>query len=226
MAGTELYDTTRINEDLLLNNVESFDIEVWDPADNLFRQLGQGTRFNVASRINPTYGPNSTATENWVFDTGHPSYWNSTNVAYRPLKTSVVNTWNASTQYASGTVIFPPGSSRSIGYRAIRSGEDRNGNGLLDGAESTDTNNNGIIDSQEDLNSDSTLQYGVTGSTSPNWPTLPGIQVQDGSVTWESFDNRVGIEMIRITIRTRDTTTGNPRQFSLTHSFVEPPPGK
>jgi hypothetical protein len=45
-------------------------------------------------------------------------------------------------------------------------------------------------------------------------------------VTWEAFDNRIGLEMIRITIRTRDTTTGNPRQFSLTHSFVEPPPGK
>jgi hypothetical protein len=89
-----------------------------------------------------------------------------------------------------------------------------------------DLNNNGRIDLSEDSDSDSSLDFGATGTVPPAWPTTPGVQVQDGGVTWEAFDNRIGLEMIRITIRTRDTTTGNPRQFSLTHSFVEPPPGK
>lgn len=237
--GTPLYDTTRINEDLLLNNVEAFDIEVWDPADDSFVQLGRGTQFNAAARINGNYGPKYNPTpppfpDNWVFDTGHPSFWTSSTVAYRPLRNTTGATWAASTVYQTGDVIYPSGSSGSIGYRAVRSGEDRNGNRQLDAAETDvtgdmvpdDINNNGSIDSSEDTNTNSTLDYGSSSSTSPAWPTTPGVQVQDGGVTWEAFDNRIGLEMIRITIRTRDTTTGNPRQFSLTHSFVEPPPGK
>jgi type II secretory pathway pseudopilin PulG len=296
--GTPLYDTTRINEDLLLNNVEAFDIEVWDPADDSFVQLGRGTQFNAAARINSVYGPRTAASGgNWVFDTGHPSFWNDnpftllgTRLGYRPasnrysedangngsldmgedtnsdgnlntptLPTLAAYYWRPSTVYRpvsedanrdnilsgaedfngnsffeSNVVFRPDDRSQSIGYRCVRSGEDRNGNLILDGAETDvtgdgvpdDLNNNGRIDLSEDSDSDSSLDFGATGTVPPAWPTTPGVQVQDGGVTWEAFDNRIGLEMIRITIRTRDTTTGNPRQFSLTHSFVEPPPGK
>lgn len=69
--------------------------------------------------------------------------------------------------------------------------------------------------------------WGTSDATvEPQWSVVPGTQIQDGTVTWEAFDNRVGLESIRITIRTRDTATGNPRQITLIHSFVEPPVGQ
>ena len=43
-----------------------------------------------------------------------------------------------------------------------------------------------------------------------------------GGVTWEAFDNRVGLQKIRITIRLRDSIEGLPRQFSIVHTFANP----
>lgn len=315
VGGNLLFDSTRVNEDLLVNNIESFDVEVWDPGVRAFIQLGQSTSlvgFNAAARLNSSYGPNTDPAKNWVFDTGHPGMWNDNpaiaatagKVAYRPKHFWLVEDTNdngvldsgedlngngvldpspaiplafrahvhrKSAVYRSGTedtngngsldtgedvngngvldtlpdvviVMRPGGNTQSIAYRCIRSGEDRNGNGSLDAAEadsnsngqldpSEDVNNNGRFDVAEDLSgygidNDGNLQYGVSGLNEPVWPLTPGAQFDDGTVTWESFDNRIGLEMIRITIRTRDTTTGTPRQFSLVHSFVEPPRGE
>ena len=55
----------------------------------------------------------------------------------------------------------------------------------------------------------------------PEWPRTPGVEFSDGSVLWRSFDNRIGLKMIRITIRYVDGQTGSPRQLSIYHSFVE-----
>ena len=290
-GGNLLYNTTRVNEDLLLNNVEAFDIEVWDPTTDLFVQLGAATGttgFNADARLNQGYGPNATIVNNWVFDTGHPGLWNDNPAlsatigkpAYRPKlylfsedsdndnaldagedidgDGSLDNPVNSypyrlsGTTYTPGEIVFKPGdTTQSIAYRCVRSGEDRNGNGASVGTpETEDTDNDGVLDPGEDKNNNGvldvedyyfpanyptamnqyqgngTLNYGTTGATQPAWPSIPGIQFDDGSVTWESFDNRIGLEMIRITVRTRDTTTGNPRQFSIIHSFVEPPPGE
>jgi len=86
--------------------VEAFDIEVWDPADDRFVQLGRGTQFDaVAARINDAYGPRTAASgANWVFDTGHPSFWTSSTVAYRPLRNPTGATWGPRASH--------PGSSR------------------------------------------------------------------------------------------------------------------
>jgi hypothetical protein len=40
-------------------------------------------------------------------------------------------------------------------------------------------------------------------------------------VIWQAIDNRIGLKMIRITIRYVDGQTGGLRQLSTLHSFVE-----
>ena len=60
-----------------------------------------------------------------------------------------------------------------------------------------------------------------TGLDQPRWPTTPGDRVTDGELVWEAFDNRAGLKKMRITIRYNDAESGNPRQVSLVHSFVE-----
>ena len=62
---------------------------------------------------------------------------------------------------------------------------------------------------------------GTSGLREPEWPRTPGAIVQDGGLTWQCYDNRLGLEMIRVTIRFRDPASGSPRQVTLVHSFVE-----
>ncbi len=58
-------------------------------------------------------------------------------------------------------------------------------------------------------------------SDSPEWPLVPGGEVSDGYVIWRAIDNRIGLKMMRITIRYIDTQTGGLKQLSVYHSFVE-----
>ncbi len=55
----------------------------------------------------------------------------------------------------------------------------------------------------------------------PNWLRRPGHVIYDGNVIWKCFDNRVPLQMIRITVRYRDPASGAPRQVSIVHSFVD-----
>ena len=154
--------------------------------------------------------------------------------------------WTPSTVYPSGSVVFKldafgvGDTTFSTAYRCVASGEDLDGDRYLDPAE--DTNGNGILDPGEDLNSngrlDSTedingngsvvlpIDQGRSGTTAPAWPSVPGQRVTEGElgrqVTWEAFDNRVGLQKIRITVRVRDPKEDLPRQFSIIHSFANP----
>ncbi|RLS57064.1 MAG: prepilin-type N-terminal cleavage/methylation domain-containing protein [Planctomycetota bacterium] len=285
-----LFNSTRANEDLMMNNVEGFDIEVWDPVLAQFVQLGQSTaptaKFGTAGRINRYYGPRfythpaapgdpEPASENRVFDTGHPAQWSASPISatgydawrkdnkppFRPVQFAfsedadnddtldpgedlnsdgilddphptspvpnrVIGVYRQSGQlYATGSIVFRPNDlSLSIGYRALRSGEDRNGNSTLDTMPVVSVDE---VDVVPGPSGDGYPDWGTSDATvEPQWSVVPGTQIQDGTVTWEAFDNRVGLESIRITIRTRDTATGNPRQITLIHSFVEPPVGQ
>ncbi|MCA9046243.1 MAG: hypothetical protein KDA69_18085, partial [Planctomycetaceae bacterium] len=58
------------------------------------------------------------------------------------------------------------------------------------------------------------------------WPRQHGAIVRENAntaqeVVWQCFDNRVGLETIRITIRYRDIRSKIERQLTLYHSFVE-----
>ena len=50
---------------------------------------------------------------------------------------------------------------------------------------------------------------------------MAGTIVVDGTVGWEAFDNRIGLEKIKITVRYSDVTSGTSRQVTIIHSFVE-----
>ena len=66
------------------------------------------------------------------------------------------------------------------------------------------------------------LMTGVTGGIVPtSWPRSPGYTFVDGNVTWECFDNRIGLTAMRITIRYLDPGSETPRQVTLDHSFID-----
>jgi hypothetical protein len=108
----------------------------------------------------------------------------------------------------NGTVNQPSDMDTSYYFTPIWVAEDLNGNQIPEAADGDDADGNGIL-------------TGVTGLREPDWPREPGKTVRDGGVIWQCFDNRVGLQMIRITIRYRDIGSGLPRQVTLIHSFVE-----
>ena len=84
-SGVEI---SRRGEDILMSNVLSFDVKVWDPVNSQFVDVGEnllvppgpfsktvgaaevpvGSGIIVGGRLNTTYGPN----EHYRFDTWHP----------------------------------------------------------------------------------------------------------------------------------------------------------
>ena len=76
--------------------------------------------------------------------------------------------------------------------------------------------------------------FGVTDATEPSWSTNPISGVTqfkeddypfdtngENEVVWEAVENRVGLEVIRFTIRYRDQSTGQERQLTIVHSFAD-----
>jgi prepilin-type N-terminal cleavage/methylation domain-containing protein len=59
----------------------------------------------------------------------------------------------------------------------------------------------------------------------PNWPEAPGARIEDGAspdrLVWKAIPNTIGLKAIQITLRFFDPTSGQMRQLTITHSFVE-----
>lgn len=55
----------------------------------------------------------------------------------------------------------------------------------------------------------------------PVWARIFGNEVQDGQVIWECFDNRIGLMGLRVTIRFVDPGSGQIRQLTVDHSFLD-----
>jgi type II secretory pathway pseudopilin PulG len=85
----------------------------------------------------------------------------------------------------------------------------------------SDLNRNGVWDAGEpDIDGDMQLDR-FSGTKQPEWARRPGNVIYDGNVIWKCFDNRVPLQMIRITCRYRDPASGASRQISIVHSFVD-----
>jgi prepilin-type N-terminal cleavage/methylation domain-containing protein len=61
----------------------------------------------------------------------------------------------------------------------------------------------------------------LSGGSEPAWPKVAGEKVHDGELVWQAFNNTVGLKAIQITIRFLDPTSGQLRQLTLIHPFVE-----
>lgn len=212
----------RVGEDILLPHVEAFDIEVWDPdfdsnGDSLigpggFVNLGYATtnpfgQYSNASRIAGTYDSGGGFRN--IYDTWHPSANSATDLdtagggysqlgmpPYRPVITPVSSllSWSASSPFTT---------TNNIVIRDRLTGAARFNGEIIYHCVAV-----GAV-------------TGLTGTIQPDFPPVPGTIVQDGDITWQCVDNRIGLRAIRITVRYRDNGVGTPRQVSIVHSFVE-----
>ncbi len=187
----------RFGEDVLLTNVEAFDVEVWDPELKIFVQLGRKeTTADIDSGnvsafgdhsgafTNPAYGPKNA--DNVIFDTWHPNaeVGGDTDPPMLPLLQSDPQPWAATTYSVGASVSIPSVPSGSWVYKVI------SGSGT-----SVDDPNDGT-------------------------PELNEIVVDNG-ITWQCVDNRVGLRAIRVTVRYLDPQTQMPRQVTVLHSFAK-----
>jgi len=192
----------RLGEDILLTNVESFDVQVWDPKSVDFVQLGLGLTFDsssgapgVANRTNANYGPSTTPADNHVFDTWHPKAGAAP--PYFPLITNIsaMKTWAASTPFNVGDIIPVPSLTyHKFVYQAVRT---------------TTGGTSGVT---------GTYATPVDG---PLLPALLGNEFTDNQIVWRCIENRRGLQSIRMVIRYVDVQSRIPRQVTIVHSFAK-----
>lgn len=236
----------RAGEDILLTHVEAFNAEVWDPGyhedidndgtldsgedANGNGQLDSGAWVSVgnsfglgqytqtpATGLNLTWGNQNSgygpipAGGNRVFDTWHPA--SAAAAPFRPLQVppflpdgtsgpadgnpdpnpNIIYTWTAGTTAPSvGNVLFPDAAAGNFSYGYVVVG---------------------VIPVS--------MGTATVGARQPDWAREPGAVVRDGNIVWQCFDNRIGLERIRITVRYRDVGSDQSRQVTLIHSFVE-----
>lgn len=213
-----LSDGDRMGEDILLTNVESFDVEVWDSHEQLMRfvQLGHDERDGDGNIIghfaqssdyqNPNYGPRETG--NNIFDTWHPqaTFRNMADPPqmppFRPLRVNFDandpnNEWKADHDYFIGDRIRHPD---------LTDGSNYSNSWYLEVVRTTTGEENPGRSSAPD----GVLLGGI----------VPGEERQDNELVWRCFENRIGLRAIRITIRYIDQQTRIPRQVTVVHSFV------
>jgi hypothetical protein len=186
--------------------------------------------YREVARANVAYGPGGGALPamNHVFDTWHPSM--GERPPFRPLQFSpTVPPTTPETHYVwqagfagydnVGEVFFPNalGADGQPGVAGVD--DDSDGNTDIDSG-------NPDVDEFEAPGSDDNLslglvvsQPGTSGAVTPP-SQAPGTYFDDGTVRWRYFDNRIGLEQIRITVRYRDVSTQQARQVTLVHSLV------
>ena len=210
-------------EDLLMSNVLSFDVKVWDDRLGTYVDIGHGNangNFASAKRLNPIYGPfdllstppaNPPVAYNNIFDTWHPDFYvyddrpgylvQNSNPPYRPRLRTLVD--SDTTEYtdtgADGASWWPNAPEGAYVFApALSFSHDRA------------------------VYVFRCVQAGAVLGGNPFLNvTEPEEQIVDGTAIWESLDNFLPLRSIRITIRFLDTTSGQVRQLTLAHSFLD-----
>ena len=229
-GDTDLFGSRapRTGEEILLTNVEAFDVKFWDTGFAEIDGNGNGSldpaedrngngifdagiwvdpgndfelgHYTLVNNLGPTPGNNNTT-------------WGAQNPGYGPLPNvpnRVYDTWHPS---LPGVPPFRPLQVDPSGPSAITwapGGSVSRGDVVFPDAPTSNFSIGYVA-----------LRSGTTGSRSPDFPRLAGSTIEDGTVTWRAFDNRIGLEKMLITVRYRDVTSNKPRQVSIIHSFVE-----
>jgi len=206
----------RRSEDILMTNVHSFDVKVWDEPLSLFVDLGH-TRttgdFRLAGRLNTTYGPGGPA-GNRVFDTWHPTITSAP--PYRPTyythRVAVARRrgpWASATQYSVGDHVFPEAENNGP---VVFYCQQITGNGSSRPLPPAWPSHAGTrVVETEDLNRDGVLNMGE--DTNGNG--------QLDSVTWVAVDNWLPLKAIQLTIRYRDSNSELMRQMTQVISLID-----
>ncbi|WP_375314937.1 PilW family protein [Schlesneria sp. DSM 10557] len=207
----------RRGEDLLLSNVHSFDIKVWDQQLGEFVDIGSTAAADFQNPLNPYYGPRTGSSGNNVFDTWFPydptkpaeMDLNNDNQNDPPPYRHLVHTpiplggsvrlWEAGRNVTVGEPVFPNANLRKNGlrfyYRCI---------GVING--------------------------GITGSTEPAiWPSVAGGRISEPAnaainepqIVWEAVENWKPLKAVQITVRFLDITSQQMRQLTIVHSLLD-----
>ncbi len=247
--GSEGRGGVRRVEDLLLPNVHEMRVEIWDEKLQRFVTPGHFSStvvggvtvlgdYHQRRNMNNAYGPLSSLSGGTVFDTWHPDAQVDLNfdgtsdpdsnppyIAYDyypprtndspsgPSPASMPSPgaerpnnegfWRAQTDYSLGEVVFLP----------------RN-----DWANTTPPpfNYSLIAEPKFQIAYRCVVNSGTSAAAPPvAWPKVPGRTVTDGTVVWESFDNRLPLQSMRMTLRFLDQTTDTMRQLSLILSLTD-----
>lgn len=203
---------TRKSEDLVLSNVHSFDVELWDESRGGFVDLG-GATGDLGPRVNNlSYGPlkGRAATDGLpCFDTWHPD----SRIPNRAIPDPYT--------LAGDVNKFPP-------YAPVYYTPTTAPDGVYDDTMRAEYSVGDIV-VPVDPTGIPTVYYqciGIpsgtnTGFTAPsNLPDQPGQTYIDGNVEWRVHLNRKAIKAIRITIRFIDDASNAFRQVSIVHSLT------
>lgn len=235
-GGDVVLSGSRAGEDILMTGVETFNVQVWDPGygEADFDGSGAWDPLNPTDDLNMNGVQDNGAwvdignqtgsglfTQNWVDRTASGALgnvtWGRQNVAYGPggpAGNHVFDTWHPDLGPTLGVAPYRPlqvapavgvtWAPNSVpGVTAI----------IFPDAPTSNFSIGYVA-----INADGFAQ---TGSRQPEWPREPGAIVRDGGVLWQCFDNRIGLEKIRVTIRFRDPGSSQARQVSLVHAFTE-----
>jgi hypothetical protein len=197
---TQYVGGTRRAEDILMTNVRSFDVKLWDPSVQDFVDVGRAHSREDANG-NSTLDPGEDLNGNGVLDLGvyHPSVKLARNSVYGPMdggssggppvgvaNRNVFDTWHPQADSNSDGIPdlspYLPSTLGPDGAPGVR-GVDDDGNGI------TDVTAAGLPDFRE---------LGASGSD----------------------DVAIPVRAIKITIRFEDPGTEQLRQISIVHSLV------
>lgn len=248
--GVTYRDGLRRGEDVLLPNVDGFDVKVWeiDPggATGNWVDIGHtGTGyFSANARRNLGYGSRSSGRNN-IFDTWHPNNYVYGDPPFRPLVEQPPDPVATPPDpdrgnWVAGQTInltaTPP--TRIFPFTIVNFGPDQ-----MPGQINVDDDGDGTIDERDEAGvgvGDDFLDYydgiyyeavdiaggGVSGTTSvaadaPSFRKRYGERITDNEVVWQAFDNRVGVPLVQITIRYRDPASNLSRQLTIQHSLTD-----
>lgn len=222
----------RRGEDLILNNVQGFDVKVWDPT----AQSGAGSFVDIGStdpanpaaafsmtsstRLNNAYGPSTTAADNRVFDTWYPFpvvdgvIVTTPELDLHPLGST--DGQNDQPPFVNRT--FTPGGGSgqqpfwtaraySVGDLVFPTSANQRANGLRFYYRCVVAGGSGTS----------------VEPTATEWPAAPGVRFEkaSGEPTWEAVDNWRPLQAIQLTVRYLDVTSNQIRQSTIVHSFVD-----